>query len=288
LERYCHMPSLGIIPLWTTNGKISLGRGKKSLKSMEPRALLPGHWSDSESAPESEIVEMIVSKAPESLFAESIRQAHTSIMLSAPGRPPCVLIVTSPNPSEGKSMFAANLALSFAQNHQPTVLIDCDLRRPRIHQILRIDSQPGLTNFLSGGAALEEIIRSTAFPNLMVITSGPRSPNPGSLLNSESFEGLLTQLSQQFQHIIIDTPPILAFADGRIISPLADGVLLVAKYNSTTKGAGLLSQQLLSKINAPILGAVLNCVDKHAQSYGGYYYNYHYKYYSYYRDNKVN
>jgi capsular exopolysaccharide synthesis family protein len=180
-------------------------------------------------------------------------------------------------------MVVSNLGLSSALNGRPAVLLDCDLRKPRLHKIFGVNSQPGLTNYLTGSATLEEILLPTGIPNLTIITAGAKPPSPTNLLNSEIFKELLTQLRQQFIHVIIDTPPVLGFADARFISILVDGVLLVIKQNSTHKSAGNLAYQLLNQ--APALGAVLNFVGPHGQSYGNYYYYYHYKYYSkYYGD----
>jgi capsular exopolysaccharide synthesis family protein len=142
-----------------------------------------------------------------------------------------------------------------------------------------------LTNYLTGNATLEEVLRPTAIPNLTFMSAGPTPPNPGNLLNSDAFKELLQQLRQKFNHIIIDTPPVLGFADARFVSTLVDGVLLVVKCQFTHKSAGRLAHQLLNQ--APMLGAVLNSVGVHGQTYGGYYYYYnHDKYYSKYHEGK--
>ena len=207
-------------------------------------------------------------------------------MLSVSGRPPGVIMITSPNPSEGKSMVGANLAQSLALQGHPTVIIDCDLRKPRVHKIFDLDALPGLTNYLSGNATKEEILRETAIPNLLVIPAGPQSPSPSNLLNSEIYKELLSQLRQQYAHIIIDTPPILGFSDARIVSVLVDGTFLVTRHNSTHKSAARLAAQLLSQVNAPIMGGVLNDVETSSMKYGGYQY-YNYKLYSkYYNSNE--
>ncbi|MDP3182429.1 MAG: polysaccharide biosynthesis tyrosine autokinase [Desulfobaccales bacterium] len=284
LERVCNLPSLGVLPLLGSKGRMTLSRRGKSEASGMWR-YLPRLQRYKQSTVEAEDMDLMVYKNPTSMGTEAIRHVHTSIMLSASGKPPAAIMVSSPNPSEGKTTITSNLALSFALDGSQAVLIDGDLRKPRIHQIFQLDSQPGLTNYLTGSATLEEILRATSIPNLKVITAGARPPNPGKLLNSEIFKELLMQLRQQFLHIIIDTPPILGFSDARLISVLVDGVLLVTKYHSTHKSAGRLAHQLLSQINAPIMGAVLNSVGTHGQAYGGYYYQYHYKYYSrYYAD----
>ena len=208
-------------------------------------------------------MDLIVYKHPQSLVSEAISHIYSSIMLSTSGRPPGVIMVTSPNPSDGKTMLVSNLAQSYALNDRQVVLIDCDLRKPRIHQIFQLDLQPGLSNYLTGSATLEEILRPTAIPNLTIITAGAQPPNPANLLNSEVFKELLTQLRQQFHHIIIDTPPVLGFADARFISVLVDGVLLVTKHNVTHKSAGRLAHQLLSQ--ASRIGRRVECVGHYGQ-----------------------
>jgi capsular exopolysaccharide synthesis family protein len=228
---------------------------------------------------------LIVYKQPQSMVSEAIGHVYSSIMLSTSGRPPSAIMVTSPNPGDGKSTIVSNLAQSYALNARQVVVIDCDLRKPRLHKIFQLDSQPGLSNYLTGSATLKEILRPTAIPKLTIITAGARPPNPANLLNSETFKEMLAQLREQFHHIIIDTPPVLGFADARFVSALVDGVLLVTKHNFTHKSAGRLAHQLLNQ--APVLGAVLNCVGHYGHPYGGYYYHYHYKYYSKYYDQRT-
>jgi succinoglycan biosynthesis transport protein ExoP len=266
LERSCNLPSLGMVPLLGSKGW----------------SYLPPGLRRGQAFAEAEDRDLIVSKHPRSPASEAIRHTHTVIMLPVSGRPPCVIMVTSPNSSAGKTMIASNLALTFALGGHQTLAIDCDLRGPRLHNIFQLDPQPGLSNYLTGTATLEEILRSTSVTNLSVITAGACPPSPGNLLNTKEFKDLLAQLRQRFDHIIIDTPPILGFCEGLIISVLTDGVLLVTRQNSTHKSAGRLAQQLLSQINAPLMGSLLNCVDAHGLAYGGFYYHDHvnYKHYA--------
>jgi capsular exopolysaccharide synthesis family protein len=272
------------LPLIDTDGKGAVS-GKKNSGALGLRRYLPGLQRGRPTDVEAADTDLIVYKHPKSQLSEAVQHIYSSIMLSVSGRPPRAIMITSPNPAEGKSAIASNLAQSYALNDRPVVLIDCDLRKPRLHQVFQITSQPGLTNYLAGSATLEEILRPTSVPNLTIITAGARPPNPGNLLNSETFRELLKELRQQFLHIIIDTPPVLGFADARFVSQAVDGVLLVTKYHSTHKSAGRLAQQLLNQ--APVLGAVLNSVGVHGQTYGGYYYYYnHYKYYSKYYESK--
>lgn len=235
--------------------------------------------------PEVKDLDLVVSKNPQDPITEALRHMETSIMLSSSGRPPAAIMLTSPNPSEGKTMVASNLAQSLALHGRSTIIIDCDLRRPRVHKIFHLDAQPGLTNYLTGNATREEIVRESAIPNLCVIPAGPQSPTPSNLLNSDIFRELLGHLRQQFSHIIIDTPPILGFSDARIISVLVDGAIIVTRYNATHKTAARMAMQLLSQVHAPLMGGILNDVDVETSSrrYGSYY---DYKSYSqYYRQN---
>ncbi len=281
LERACSLPSLGIVPLLGTNGRMILSRRKESEGSRLLR-YLPRLQRDGRSNATAEDMDLIVSKQPQSMVSEAIRHVYSSIMLSTSGRPPEVIMVTSPNPGEGKSTLVSNLGQSYALNERQVVMIDCDLRKPKLHQIFQLDSQPGLSNYLTGSAGLEEILRPTIIPKLRIITAGSRPPNPANLLNSETFKELLAHLRERFRHIIIDTPPVLGFADARFVSALVDGILLVTRHNITHKSAGRLAHQLLNQ--APVLGAVLNCVGHYGHAYGGYYNHYNYKYYSKYYD----
>jgi succinoglycan biosynthesis transport protein ExoP len=283
LERSCSLPSLGILPVLGERNKITLSLQGKSNTASKWR-FLPRLQRRSLTSAEAADLDLLVFKHPKSPVSEAIGHVYSSIMLSTSGRPPCAIMITSPNPSEGKSMLACNLAQSCAMNDRPAVLIDCDLRKPRLHQAFQMESSPGLTNYLTGNASLEEILRPTCVPNLTIITAGARPPSPANLLNSEIFKELLTDLRQRFNQIIIDTPPVLGFADARFVSVMVDGVLLVTKYHVTHKSAGRLAHQLLSQ--APVLGVVLNSVGSYGQSYGTYYYYYQYKYYSKYYGDK--
>jgi capsular exopolysaccharide synthesis family protein len=282
LERACSLPSLGLVPLLSGNGRMSLNRRERS-KEMGIWRYLPYFQRSGRDDGKTGDIDLVVYKQPQSMVSEAISHVYSSIMLSTSGRPPGAIMVTSPNPGDGKTTLASNLASSYALNERRVVLIDCDLRKPKLHKIFHLDSQPGLSNYLTGSATLDEILRPTAIPNLIIITAGAKPPNPTNLVNSETFKELLTQLRERFHHIIIDTPPVLGFADARFVSVLVDGVLLVTRHNITHKSAGRLANQLLS--SAPVLGAVLNCVGYYGHPYGGYYYHYQYKYYSkYYAD----
>jgi capsular exopolysaccharide synthesis family protein len=223
--------------------------------------------------------ELITYEQPKSLLSEAIFNLHTAVLLSSAGGPPGILIVTSANPSEGKSTVSVNLASALASNKR-VVIIDADMRKPRIHTIFGQPGQPGLSNLLSGGISLAEILYPTQIPNLFFIPAGTIPPNPVQLVTSEAFTELLQELEKDFKHVIIDTPPLIGFAEARAISSLAEGVLLVVKHHATSRGAVRLAVQLLGQVSAPLLGAVLNMVQSDKLGYGGYYG--YYKHYSHY------
>ena len=214
------------------------------------------HQRCREQSPAEEKV--ILLQQPRSGAAEAFRHLRTSLMLSTAGDPPRVVVVTSPYPGEGKSTIAVNLAVALAQDGRRVVLLDGDLRKPHLHKILQVEESPGLTNYLAGQAARAAIIKPTGVEQLSLIPAGPLAPAPTELLNSRRFKTLVQELREEFQHLIIDTPPTLGFADARVLAVQADGVLLVAKQDSTSWEAGRQVRQLLQQINAKILGMVLN------------------------------
>jgi len=278
VERVCQVPSLGLIPLLAENGVAARHHHFPLPGSEQWLRRLPFRGSpDRALAWNRDRPELVVLNQPRSVASEAFRQVRTSLMLSAAGGPPKTIIVTSPSPQEGKSTIAANLAASLALDGRQVAVLDCDLRKPRLHQVFRVPGQPGLTNYLAGQQGREEILRPTQVPNLYLIPAGPVPPSPAELLNSEAFRQLLLELAQQFQSIVIDTPPALGFADARVLSRLADGVLLVMKHHATPREAGRLTCQLFSKVQAPLLGIILNQVD--SNGLGGYGYYYSTKYY---------
>ena len=254
LENLYRIPALGAIPLSAT--------------------MKPAISKDKE-------VDLEIVSQPKSMMSEAIHQVQASVMLSLSGRPPQIIMVCSANPSEGKSSISTNLAASLAMRDYKVVLMDIDLRKPTLSRAFQLPQQPGLSNFLSGGASLDEIIYPTGIPNLSLIPAGSIPPNPIPLLASQTFADLLKDLSGDFHNIIIDTPPVVGFADARMISPMVDGILMVFKHHTTTREAGRLAVQLLTKANARILGGVLNMTQHGKLGYGGYYsyYRYYSKYY---------
>jgi capsular exopolysaccharide synthesis family protein len=260
IDRYIHLPALAMIPA---------SRGERvRLKSGALSA--PGA---------SETTALALIDDVRSPIAESYRHLRTSLLLSSAGQPPKTILVTSSQPSEGKTTTAINTAFMLAQTGVDVLIIDCDLRRPRLHAQFEISNARGLTTWLSGEKDLDGIIQSCArTPNLKILTSGPVPPNPAELLGSEEMRRLLAQLSEQYTHIIIDSPPAISFTDASILSTMVDGVMLVVHGGRSSRAVVRRAKQQLLDVGAHIFGVVLNNVKLETQDY--YYQSYYSNYYS--------
>ncbi|OLE96844.1 MAG: hypothetical protein AUG75_15425 [Cyanobacteria bacterium 13_1_20CM_4_61_6] len=191
------------------------------------------------------------------------------------------IVITSPGPEEGKSTTAANLAIAFAQQGHRVLLVDCDLRRTRIHKIFDETNLPGLTSVLVGGETIASAIRQTRVPGLNILPSGPLPPNPAELLGSAQMTALLDKLSENYDLLILDTPPLLAASDAAIVSRIVDGALVVVRAGRTERSALQTAVQQLATVGARVLGTVLNDPDAEVPKYAryyGYYYNNYYDY----------
>jgi capsular exopolysaccharide synthesis family protein len=277
MEKICRIPSLGVIPL--VNGdswKLPLFKadGRKLLGSAVSQKL-------GENGKMAGPIELLSHNEPMSMLGEAIQHIRTSLLLSSSDSAPRTIMITSGSPAEGKTTVSVNLSAALAGADRRCILVDCDVRKARIHTIFQKSMQPGLTNYLTGTATLEEIIQTTSIPNLYFIPAGPTPPNPNDLFSSALFGNLVSHLRSEFDHVIIDSPPIIGFADGRTIASLVDGVLLVFKHHFTTKKAGELAIHLLAQNNSRILGGILTMTKKGHLGYGGYYgyFKYYQKYY---------
>jgi capsular exopolysaccharide synthesis family protein len=185
-----------------------------------------------------------------------------------------MLLVTSAAPSEGKTTVACSIAISLAQSGQRVCIVDCDLRRPRLHRIFDRAGDAGLTNVLVSEASIEGVALPTQVPNLSCVPSGPTPPNPADLLHSERFRQLLRDLSARFDRVVLDSPPLVAVTDSAIISTLVDGTVFVVRAFKTTRALAKQGLRSLRDVDAPVVGAVLNAVDlrKHSYNYYQYYY----------------
>jgi len=215
---------------------------------------------------------------PQSQMAESYRALRTSLLLSSLGAPPRVILVTSALPQEGKTTTSINTSIVLAQKGVRVLLIDADLRRPGVHKTLGMGPRSGLSNVLTGSANLQQTItRSPLLPNLFVLPAGTPPPNPAELLASANMANLIAELRDQFDHIIIDTPPTLSVTDAVVLATRADSVVLVIRSGQTTKGALRRSRDILMQVNAKVTGVLLNAVDLTSPDYY-YYYEYQGKY----------
>ncbi|MGC8810819.1 MAG: polysaccharide biosynthesis tyrosine autokinase, partial [bacterium] len=221
-------------------------------------------------------VELITHGHPRSMLAEAYRNIRTSLLLSFSERPPQTIVVSSPNPAEGKTTTCINTAIALSQTGARVIVIDADMRKPRLHQILARGNGLGLSNFLSGRTSLESIITPTRIPNLSFISAGPLPPNPSELISSTIFKKMIHSLKEQFAHVIFDSPPVLGFADTTILSTLVDGVVLVVLGGKTPKETLQRAKDVLFQVEAHILGVVINRVDMHRSDYSHYYYHYYY------------
>ncbi len=230
--------------------------------------------------------ELITLHKPKSHASEAYKGLRTSIMFSFPDNKPKVLLVTSSGPSEGKTITSVNLALTIAQSGSRVIMLDLDMRKPRLHRILKTKNEKGVTNLLIGQCSLEEVIQDgPTNSNLKIITCGQRPPNPAELLASAHLKDILEELKIKYDMVIIDSPPLVAVTDSVLISRIVDGVCLVLHGGVTSREIIMRGRDLLQNANAHILGVVINNIDLTKRSY---YYYYQYYYYQYYGDDNDN
>jgi len=258
------LPSLGMIPLGSKTSNRGPAGTRLALTSSK------------------EAVEMVTQVRPQSQMAESYRALRTSLLLSNLGAPPKVIMVTSARPQEGKTTTSINTAIVLAQKGVRVLLIDADLRRPSVHKTLGMGPRSGLSNVLTGSATVQQTVTpSSVLPNLSILPAGTPPPNPAELLASSNMRDLLAELREQFDHIVIDTPPTLSVTDAVVLSPRADASILVIRSGQTTKQALRRARDILMQVNAHVAGVLLNAVDLTSPDYY-YYYEYQGKYTQYY------
>ena len=215
-----------------------------------------------------------------SSVVEAYRMLRTSLLLSTAGKPPKTILLTSSQPGEGKTTTAVNTAISMAQLGSSVLLIDADMRRPTVHKTFKLARARGLSTYLSGNGDIESLIIKLPMPNLSVLTSGPIPPNPAELISSDRMRELLKTLSLRYDHIIIDSPPLITVTDPVILSTMVDGSMLVVQSGRSTKELIRRARQELAGVNARIFGVILNNVDIKRDGYDEYYYHRYYSNYS--------
>ncbi|HUF04733.1 MAG TPA: polysaccharide biosynthesis tyrosine autokinase [Aridibacter sp.] len=261
------LPTLGLIP------------HQKTLEKRKQK-LLPGSSNGRTAS-----TEFVALEDNRSGMAEAYRHLRTSLLFSSAGKPPETILVTSSQPSEGKTTTAINTAITLAQSGAEVVIIDCDLRRPRLHSLFDLENTHGLTNYLSGEKNTDNLLKPFPdLPNLKIITSGPIPPNPAELLSSNEMKHLLQFLKGKFQHVVIDSPPAISFTDAAIIATLVDGVVLVAMAGKSSVHLMRRFKHRLLNMGARIYGVVLNGIKPNSVEYS--YYGYGDDYSRYYREDE--
>jgi succinoglycan biosynthesis transport protein ExoP len=238
VERLLSLPTLGSIP--------ALHHGNSG-----PKRKLLGRTNGSNGST------AVVPYASSPVF-ESYRAIRTSLIFSNAVDSLRTIAITSASPGDGKSTTVANLATAFAQQNLRVLAIDCDFRRGTLHRLFKVPRSPGFTNVIAVGGDLSSVARETSVPGLSVVTAGTQPPNPGELLGSHRVIELLADAKEQYDLLIIDTPPVLAAADASIIASMVDGVILLIRVGVTTRSAAKSSQERLRLVGARLLGTVLN------------------------------
>ncbi|CAN5524128.1 polysaccharide biosynthesis tyrosine autokinase [soil metagenome] len=263
VENYLQLPALAAIP---------------TMDSMPKRKLaLVGAGEDDETGGHSPL---LISSDPRSSLAEAYRHLRTSILLSTAGRAPRSLLITSSLPSEGKTTTATNTAISLAQTGAKVLIMDADMRRPRLHSIFGVDNAAGLSTLLSNELSDNEIdlaVKQDEKTKLYLMTSGPIPPNPAELIGSEQMASLMRMLQTKFTHVVVDSPPIASFTDGVLIASMVDGVVLVVHAGKSSRQVVRRSRQLLNEIGAKIFGVLLNNVNLNNKDNYYYYQSYYHR-----------
>ncbi|MGE0132048.1 MAG: GumC family protein [Blastocatellales bacterium] len=270
IVRVAQLPTLAVIPSINTvntralpsksrsgngNGDGSIGNGLSLATSSHSS---PGKLSK------------LVTLDQLSSVVEAYRMLRTSVLLSAAGNPPKTILFTSGQPGEGKTTTAINTAISLSQLGCSVLLIDADLRRPTVHRVFKMNQTNGLSTYLSRQVEIDTLIHKLWVPNLFVLPCGPIPPNPAELISSERMKELLRALSGKFDHILIDSPPLINVTDPVILSTMVDGVILVIQAGRSTRDVLRRARQELGSVGAKIFGVVLNNLDIKREGYDSY------------------
>ncbi len=230
--------------------------------------------------------DLYVMKHPKSTPAECLRFVRSNLMFMTPDKPLRTVLVTSPSPREGKTTTAINLAVTMAQSGGRTLIVDTDMRRPRLHRAFGVPNDKGLSSCIVGDSTLLEAVQATDAPGLDVLVCGPVPPNPAELLHTQSFSKLIEQMKEKYTRIVFDSPPVGAVTDPVIVGTQVDGTVVVLKYQETTKASAKQAVRTLTDANVPLFGCLLNDVDLAAKRYGSDYYAYYRKYGYYYGESQ--
>ncbi|HET9226537.1 MAG TPA: polysaccharide biosynthesis tyrosine autokinase, partial [Thermoanaerobaculia bacterium] len=271
IERLLGLPALAVIPDITDNGS-SYGGYRSGLYGYGGGGRAEGkgkgsrRWLEKKKTDAPGRIELVPHEGPRLAVSEAYRSLRTALLLSS-AHELRVVAVTSAVASEGKSATATNLAVVMAQLGRRVLIVDADLRKPRLHEVLQVSNRAGLVSYLTGGADFEGVVRNTAVQNLWVIPSGPIPPNPSELLASDRMEELVRLTRSRFDFVVIDTPPILPVTDAALVGTRVDGVTLCLRAGKVTRDEARTCLDRLKLSGIKVLGVVLN---RHTTAQGGY------------------
>lgn len=267
VSRYVQLPSLGVIPtICERSGRSLSGKKKVDAKTIAGRRQLLEAGRDFKPG-------QLMAMESRSTAAEAYRALRTSVLLSSAGRPPKTVLVTSSQPGEGKTTTCVNIAISLAQLGASVLVIDSDMRKPTVHKVFGVDYLQGLSTFLSRNVEVDGLIQKLPVRNLSLLPCGPIPPNPAELISSERMKEMLATLGEQYDHILIDSPPLMNVTDPVILSTMVEGVILVVHGGKSSRDLVRRSRQELLGVGAKIFGVVLNNVDLRHEGYDNYYYS---------------
>ena len=270
VEKLVGLASLGIIPFLSADGVRKRSDAYGSYRSYGMEA-----GKADESLPEVREIELINHLYPKFSIAEDYRTVRTSILFSHADAAPKTIVFTSTLPQEGKTATISNLAVSFAQLEGKVLIVDADLRKPRLHKVFNLRNVNGLSSYLAGKDEFDEVIQKTSIDNVWTIPSGPHPPNPAELLNSKRMKELLAQAKDRFNVVLLDTPPVLAVIDPVIVSSLADSTVFVVRSGKTTRRPLVRAVEEVRKSKADIIGVVFNEVRIGRHGIGTPFYHYY-------------
>ena len=273
VSRYAQLPALSVIPAMAGNTQARIG-----LRSKNKNSLAANNGKTETAMSRSNGVDHTLFDSRSSA-AEAYRVLRTSVLLSAAGSAPKTILVTSGQPGEGKTTTTINTAISLAQLNTRVLVIDADLRRPSAHKMFGIQSTRGLSTYLSRDVDLQGLIQKLEIPNLSLLPCGAIPPNPAELISSDKMKTMLKDLATKYDHILIDSPPLMNVTDPVILSTLVDGVILVVHGGKSNKHVIQRTRRELMNVGAKIFGVVLNNVDLKREGYDYYYYQRYYSEY---------
>ncbi len=281
VEKLAGLPSLGVIPYLPPEGmkkkkkygyyskyKSSYSYGKENPKSEE-------------TLPEIKEIELVNHLYPKFFISEDYRTVRTSILLSHAESPPKTIAFSSALPGEGKTATLANMAVAFSQLEEKVLLVDSDLRKPRLHRIFKVKNIGGLSGYLTGKVSIEDAVQKTNVENIWIIPSGPIPPNPAELLNSDKMKGMMDEFKKRFDVILFDSPPLLVVVDAVIISSFVDSTVFIIEAGKTTRKPFLQAVEELKRAKAKVIGVLFNEVKAKGEGHYSPYYHY-YRYRSHY------